>query len=187
MNINLLCLKLKKGCHDKQIEFSCNPNDLYLICMYLININYKSRSTLPENLNINAESWATTAVKQQRLLVILLSPVFSASQYVVTYTYTPSRLPSSSSLFVLWGRCAGLNPDYHNYIYLSVFAPRAYLLSLLLTAYTSLENPTSSQTPLSRAAFPNLSVRPLLTTPCCWQLSQIQHHFDKGNVSEFLI
>lgn len=162
-----------------------------MICdpMYMINIKYKSHSTLPENLNINAESWATTDVKQQRFPIILLSPVFSASQYVITYTYTPSRLPSSSSiLFVLCEEDPlGLNPDYHNYIYLSVFAPGAYLLSLLLTAYTSLENPKSSRTPLSRAAFSNLSVRPLLTTRCCWQLSQIQHYFDKGNVSEFLI
>lgn len=127
--------------------------------MYMININYKSHSTLPENLNINAESWATTDVKQQRIPIILLSPVFSASQHVITYTYTPSRLPSSSSiLFGLWEEDPlGLNPDYHNYIYLSVFAPAAYLLSLLLTAYTSLENPKSSQTPLSRAAFSNLS------------------------------
>lgn len=57
--------------------------------MYMININYKSHSTLPETININAESWTTTDIKQQRILIILFSTVFSASKYVI-YTYTTS-------------------------------------------------------------------------------------------------
>lgn len=131
-----------------------------MICdpMYMMNINYKSHSTLPENLNINAESWALQMSnnKAARSLCLALS---SQHPNVLPFTHTlhhdcphlpPSVLCEEDPL--------GLNPDYHDYIYLSVFAPGACLLSLLLTAYTSLENPKSSQTPLSRAACSNLSV-----------------------------
>lgn len=62
---------------------ACDP-------VYMININSRSHSTLPETLNINAESWATTGTKQQIIRIILLSTVVSASKYVIIYTYNPS-------------------------------------------------------------------------------------------------
>lgn len=52
-------------------------------------MNYKSHSTLPENLNVSAENWPLTDIRQYIILIFLLNTLFSASKCFIIYTYTP--------------------------------------------------------------------------------------------------
>lgn len=140
-----------------------------MICdpVYRININYKSHSTLPENLNQvqKAGPLPTSNNKESQSFGLALP-----SQHL--HTLHP-LLSLSSILCVLCQEDAlRLISDYQNYIYISVFAPGTYLLYHLLTAYPSLVNPKSSQTPLSRATYSNRSSNTIFNSPNPGLLSQ---------------
>lgn len=60
-------------------------------------MNYKSHSTLPENLNVSAENWPLTDIRQYIILIFLLNTFLSIQMLYHLHIHS-TELPSSYSL-----------------------------------------------------------------------------------------